>query len=93
MNNPTIRYPRDWFESKRLVKNLEAEFARVISTHPKGHRRSKELLRIIKIIYTILKALDEAIANSEDSVKRKRLMAAQQVSSSWMKNKKISGDF
>jgi hypothetical protein len=93
MSNPTIRYPRDWFESKRLVKNLEDEFKRVFDAHPKGRRRSKELLRIMRAVYTILKVLDEAITNSEDSREIKRLLAARQVLFSWMKDKKIGGDF
>lgn len=92
MSNPTIRYPRDWFESKRLVRNLDNEFKRIFREHPKGRRRSRELLRIMRVVYTIFKALDEAIANSEDSKELKRLLVAQQVLSSWMKDKKLGGD-
>lgn len=88
MKNLRIRYPRNFLEAKLLVRNLQREFLRVKSEYEKGHERSKEYLRIIRVSYTILESLDRAIVISKDSKEISRLVSARQVLSNWMKQRK-----
>lgn len=91
MRNQELRYPRDWIEAKLLVNNFEKEIKAIQDTRPKGRQRSKELLKILKILYAILESLDVAIAKSNPDQIIK-LFLAKKVLLNWMRRHKFIGE-
>ena len=89
MNSQRIKYPKNWFEANRLVKNLEAEIMKINENSSSKRDRSKEILKIIKISYAILKSIDRAIEESENTKEIRQFGAARKVLSDWMKRRRF----
>lgn len=87
MRNSKNRYPNNWFEANRVVKNLEIQIIEAAKM-PRGREKDRKLLEIMKASYTILKNLDEVIASSNEK-EQKRLIKAREVLSTWMKKRRI----
>lgn len=92
MKSLIVKYPRDWLEAKLLIRNLEREIKNTLENFPKGHLRSKQLIKIIRASYAILDSLNIAIANSKDTKEIGRLVAARKVLFNWMRYRKFIGD-
>jgi len=88
MKNLHNKYPKDWFDANRLVKKLNIQFIAAEQQSDKK-KKSREVLGVMKTSYTILKKLDDAIANSDDNKELNNLAKARQVLSTWMKKRRF----
>ncbi len=82
------RYPKNYYEAKLVVFSLSKELDEIRKA-PRSYDRSKRLLSLIQISYTILDALNDAIEKCLNEKDLKNLNAGQAHIVKWMKRNRF----